>query len=165
MVAPSQPIIGKASKDKDVMGAMRQKKTGKQAENVKLDMIQIIEASVRKEMPNVDPKRAIVGVSMVTKKGGKLVQIGNTVFLVMPQPDGSAEFHTFTVEPVDTLIKRYRSGMNTAKQMGFKKLISYTNKPEFLKIAKDTGLPVKISQSQQMVNKQMVPAYKFEVDL
>ena len=44
MVAPSQPIIGKTSKDKDVMGALRQKKTGKQAENVKLDMIQIIEA-------------------------------------------------------------------------------------------------------------------------
>ena len=165
MVAPSKPLVGDKGGDKAVMGALRQKDTGKQAENVKLNMFQIIEASARKEMPNVDPKRVLSGVAVMTKKGAKLIQIGNTVFLVMPQPDGSAEFHTFTVEPVETLIKRYRAGMNTTKQMGLKKLISYTNKPEFVKIAKDTGLPVKISQSQQMINNQMVPAYKFEVDL
>lgn len=165
MVAPSKPLVGDKGGDKAVMGAIRQKKTGKQAENVKLNMFQIIEASARKEMPNIDPRRVLVGVSAMTKKGAKLVQIGNTVFLVMPQPDGSAEFHTFTVEPVETLIKRYRAGMNTAKEMGFNKLTSYTNKPEFVKIAKDTGLPVKVSQSQQMINKQMVPAYKFEVNL
>jgi len=165
MVAPAGPGIGKA-KDKDVMGTIRQKQTGKKAENVKLDMFQIMEASARKEAPGVDPKRILSGVAnIVKKKQAKLVQVGNTVFLVMPQPDGSAEFHTFTVEPPETLSKRYKAAANTLKQMGFKRAVSYATSPAFTKIAKDTGLPVKISQTQQMISGKMVPAYKFEVDL
>lgn len=166
MVAPSKPLIGDKGGDKAVMGAIRQKKTGKQAENVKLNMFQIIEASGRKEMPNVDPKRILSGVAnIVKKKQARLVQIGNTVLLVMPQPDGSAEFHTFTVEPPETLAKRYKAAANTLKEMGFKRATSYATSPAFTKIAQDTGLPVRISQTQQMIGGKMVPAYKFEVDL
>ena len=166
MVTPSQPLIGKASKDKDVMGALRQKKTGKQAENAKLNSAQIIEASIKKEAPNMDPKKVMAGLGAMAKKGMvKFVQIGNTVFSLRDVSPGIAEWHTFTVEPVPTLIKRYQAAMNTAKEMGYKKLMSYSTNPAFNKIAQETGLPVKISQSQQMVNGKMVPAYKYEIDV
>jgi hypothetical protein len=166
MVAPSQPLIGKASKDKDVMGALRQKKTGKKAENVKLNSQQIIEASVKAEAPNLDVAKVIQGLNlMANRKMIKFVQIGNTVFTLRDVSPGVAEFHTFTVEPVPTLIKRYRTAMNTAKEMGYKKLVSYSTSPAFNKIAQETGLPVKINQSQQMVNGKAVPAYQYEVTI
>jgi len=166
MVAPAQPTIGKASKDKDVMGAIRQKKTGKQAENVKLNSEQIIEASIKKEAPNMDTQKVMAGLGAMAKRGMiKFVQIGNTVFSLRDVSPGVAEWHTFTVEPVPTLIKRYQAAMNTAKEMGYKKLMSYSTSPAFNKIAQETGLPVKISQSQQMVNGKMVPAYKYEIDV
>ena len=166
MVAPSKPLVGDKGGDKAVMGVIRQKKTGKQAENVKLNSAQIIEASVKKEAPNMDIKRVMAGINaMAQKKMIKFIQIGNTVFSLRDISPGVAEFHTFTVEPVPTLIKRYQTAMNTAKKMGYKKLLSFSTSPAFNKIAQETGLPVKISQSQQMVSGKMVPAYKYEIDV
>ena len=166
MVAPSKPLVGDKGGDKAVMGAIRQKKTGKQAKNVKLNMFQIIEASGRKEMPNVDPKRILSGVAnIVKKKQARLVQIGNTVLLVMPQPDGSAEFHTFTVEPPETLAKRYKAAANTLKEMGFNKMYTLSITPQSEKLAQETGLPVKRVQSQMMSGNKMVPAFRYEVPL
>lgn len=166
MVAPSKPLVGDKGGDKAVMGAIRQKKTDKQAENVKLNSEQIIAASVKKEAPNMDTQKVMAGLGAMAKRGMiKFVQIGNTVFSLRDISPGVAEWHTFTVEPVPTLIKRYQAAMNTAKQMGYKKLMSYSTSPAFNKIAQETGLPVKISQSQQMVNGKMVPAYKYEIDV
>jgi hypothetical protein len=49
--------------------------------------------------------------------------------------------------------------------MGFKKAFSYATSPAFVKIAEQTGLPVRTSQTQTMMGDQMVPAYRFEVDI
>ena len=95
----------------------------------------------------------------------QLLQIGNTVFMLKPLPDGTVEFHTFTIESIDDLVKRYQAGINTLKEMGFKKAVSYAQSPAFVKIAQQTGLPVQVSQSQTMMGDKMVPAYKFEVNL
>ena len=164
MVAPSKPLVGDKGGDKAVMGALRQKKSGKKAENVKLNSQQIIEASVKVEAPNADVAKVIQGLNlMANRKMIKFVQIGNTVFTLRDVSPGVAEFHTFTVEPVPTLIQRYRTAMNTAKEMGYKKLVSYSTSPAFNKIAQETGLPVKISQSQQIINGKAVPAFQYEV--
>jgi hypothetical protein len=166
MVAPSQPIIGKTSKDKDVMGALRQKKTGAKNQNVKLNSAQIIQSSAKKEMPDLDINKFMSTLgTMVQRKMVQLLQIGNTVFLLKPKSPTEVEFHTFTVEPPESLVKRYQAGVNSLKEMGFKKAISYSTSPAFNKIAEQTGLPVKISQSQQMIGGKMVPAYKYELDL
>jgi hypothetical protein len=102
---------------------------------------------------------------MIQNNKAQLLQIGNTVFLLQPKEPGTVEFHTFTVEPPNDLVDRFKAGINSIKQMGFKKAISYATTPAFVKLAKQTGLPVQISQSQQMMGNQMVPAYKFEVSV
>ncbi len=129
--------------------------------------VEIIRQSAGKEMPpGSDVEKVIQQVAaLVKKKAIQLLQIGQTVFLLKPLPDGAVEFHTFTVEPPQELVQRYKAGSNSLKQMGFKKAISYADSPAFAKIAQDTGLPVKTSQVARMVNGQMKPSYKFELDL
>jgi len=127
---------------------------------------EIIQQSVAKEQPGADVNRIMQTIAyMMQRKMIQLIQIGNTVFMLQPKEAGTVEFHTFTVEGLDDLVKRYQSGINTLKQMGFKKAISYAQSPAFVKIAQQTGLPVQISQSQMMMGNKMVPAYKFEVNL
>jgi N-acyl-L-homoserine lactone synthetase len=53
--------------------------------------------------------------------------------------------------------------MKTAENMGYKKLVSYSTSPAFNKIAQETGLPVKASQSQQVIGGKAVPAFQYEV--
>jgi hypothetical protein len=100
---------------------------------------------------------------LVKTKQAKLIQIGNTVFLVKPVAPGIAEFHTFTVEPPESLVKRFQAGAKTLKQMGFKKAVSYAESPAFAKLAQSTGLPVKTTQALNPQTKK--PVYRFELDL
>jgi len=166
MVAPAGPGIGKA-KDAQVMGALKGKTEA--PKKAKLTMPQIIESSLKTEQPGIDIPKAFTVLAemtyMVNQKKGKFIQIGNTVIVATPSSPEVAEIHTFTVEPPETLSKRYKSAANTLKQLGFKKAVSYAQSPAFVKIAQNTGLPVKVSQSQQMIGNKMVPAYKFELDL
>jgi hypothetical protein len=128
--------------------------------------VEIIRASAQKEIPGSDPEALIRQVGFLVQKGiVKLLQIGNTVILISPQSNGTAEFHTFTIEDPEALVQRYKATANSLKQMGFKKAVTYATSPAFVKIAKQTGLPVQISQSMQKIGNQMRKAYKFEVNL
>ena len=98
---------------------------------------------------------------MMQQKKLQLIQIGNTVFMLKPESKDVVEFHTFTIEPIDQLVLRYRAGINTVKSMGFKKAVSYSESPAFVKIAQQTGLPVHIKKEDGKKG----PVYKFEVDL
>lgn len=163
MVAPAGPEIGKP-KDSQVMGALKGKTEAPQ--KAKLTMPQIIESSLRTENPNIDIPRAFTVLGQMAKtKGTKFVQIGNSVFMVTPNATGGADFHTFTVEPVDTLVQRWKDVANTLKEMGFKHATSYATSPAINRLVQRTGLPVKISQSQQMQNGKMVPAFRYDLDL
>ena len=163
MVAPAGPGIGK-TKDAQVMGALKGKTEA--PKKAKLNSAQIIEASAKKELPGQDIQKFMSTLTaMIQRKMVSLLQIGNTVFMLKPAGNGVVEFHTFTVEPMETLAERYKAGSNSLKEMGYKKAISYSTSPAFNKIAQQTGLPVKISQSQQMIGGKMVPAFKYEMDL
>jgi hypothetical protein len=155
------PMIGKPEKVE--MGKLRQPK---QAENKLMQSPEIIQKSAEKEIPGTDMTRFMQTLGyMVEKKMVQLLQIGNTVFMLKPQGDGSVEFHTFTVESPSDLVERYKAGINSLKEMGFKKAFSYATSPAFVKIAEQTGLPVRTTQTQTMQGNQMVPAYRFEVDI
>jgi hypothetical protein len=156
----AEPMIGKPEKVQ--MGKLKAPKQAAQPKTVQ----EIIEQSARKEAPGTDIPRFMQTLAyMVQRKMVQLLQIGDTVFMLKPQPDGSVEFHTFTTEPIEELVKRYKVGINSLKQMGFKKAYSYATSPAFVKIAEQTGLPVRTTQSQTMQGNQMVPAYRFEVDI
>jgi hypothetical protein len=155
------PMIGKPEKVQ--MGKLRQPK---QAENKLMPSAEIIQKSAENEAPGTDMTRFMQTLGyMVEKKMVQLLQIGNTVFMLKPQGDGSVEFHTFTIENPSDLVERYKAGINSLKEMGFKKAFSYATSPAFVKIAEQTGLPVRTSQTQTMQGDQMVPAYRFEVDI
>jgi hypothetical protein len=155
------PLIGKPAKVE--MGKL---KSPKAAGEQMLNSVQIIEKSVKNERPDMDVNKFMQTLAnMIQRKMVQLLQIGNTVFMLRPKGDGSVEFHTFTVESPQDLVKRYKAGLNSLKQMGFKKAYSYANSPAFVKISEQTGLPVRVTQSQMMMGDKMVPAYKFEVDI
>jgi len=129
---------------------------------------EIIEESAKKEAPGQDMNRFMQTLGyMVQTKMVQLLQIGNTVFMLkpLPQEPGVVEFHTFTTESPKELVERYKAGINSLKQMGFKKAVSYATSPAFVKIAEQTGLPVRVSQSQQVMGDKATPAYRFEVDI
>ena len=163
MVAPAEPALkGKAAD----MGSLRPKKA-KAPQSNKLNSLEIIQQSAQKEMGGQgDVNQIINGISvLVQMKKVQLLQIGNTVFTIMPKGGGTAELHTFTVESPEELVKRFQSAAKSIKNMGFNRVITYAESPAFVKIAQQTGLPVKIAQGLQMIGGQTKPTYQFVLDL
>jgi hypothetical protein len=95
----------------------------------------------------------------------KMVQIGNSAFLVTMIGDGVVEFHTFSAEQPQRLLKNYLGLAKVLKNQGVKKATTYSDRPEFVDLAKKSGLPVKVGQSQKLMAGQMKPVYTFELDL
>lgn len=168
MAAPSQPLIsGKAPKAN--MGSLKSPTPPKQGgEKLKAVMPEeILRQSLQKEMPpGTDINKVIFGIKYMVKSNKvKLLQLGNTVFLITPKPNGIAELHTSSIESPQNIVKRWKVLPNSLKQMGFKKAESFSTDPNTIKLVQMTGLPVKINQGQRMMGGKMVPAYTFEMDL
>jgi hypothetical protein len=162
----ADPMIGKAEKVQ--MGKIKAPKQEAVAQPQAKPMTSddIIRQSAQKEMPGSDVEGFMRKlVALVKTKKIQLLQIGNTVFLLQTKEPGTVEFHTFTIESPSDLVQRYKAGINSLKQMGFKKAYSYSTSPAFVKIAEQTGLPVRVTQSQQVIGDKAVPAYRFEVDI
>jgi hypothetical protein len=171
MVAPAGPGIGK-TKDAQVMGALKGKaevppgKQGGMDGQKWMNSAQIITKFFTQSLGTEEKARQMLNFigAKVQRKEVKLVQLGNTVFVIYPRPDKSAEFYNISVEPKN-LAKRIEALSNTLKQMGFIKMYTLSITPESAKIAEATGLPFKRVQSQMMSGKQMVPAFRYEVAL
>ena len=163
MVVPAEPALKQKAQD---MGSLRAPKKGGGQGN-KLDALQIIQQSAQAELGGkTDPTQIVNGLAALIQQGAvQLLQLGNTVFTVMPKQGGTVELHTFTVENPQTLVKRYQSAAKALKNMGFKRAVTYAESPAFVKIAQQTGLPVKIAQGQQTISGQTKPTYQFILDL
>jgi hypothetical protein len=132
-----------------------------------MDVLQIIQASMGNQLPagmNMDTFMRKLATKLKDGKT-KLVQLGNSVFLVSLIGDGVVEFHTFSAEQPQSLLKNYLGLAKVLKNQGIKKATTYSDRPEFVDLAKKSGLPVKIAQSQKMMDGQMKPVYTFELDL
>lgn len=133
-----------------------------------LSSAEIIERSARQEAPGTDINRFMQTMAyMVQTKMVQLLQIGNTVLMLKPltEEPGTVELHTFTIESPQNIAQRYKAAANSLRQLGYKKVVSYATSPAFIKISEQTGLPIRVSQSQQVIGDKAVPAYKFELDL
>jgi len=163
MVAPADPMLKGKSPD---LGSLRPKKS-KAPESNKLNSLEIIQRSAQEEMGGkADVNQIVNGLAALIQQGAvQLLQLGNTVFTVMPKGGGTVEVHTFTVENPETLVKRYQSAAKALKNMGFTRAVTYAESPAFVKIAQQTGLPVKIAQGQQTIGGQAKPTYQFVLDL
>ena len=160
MVTPAEPVLKTKMED---MGSLRGPR--KPAAKKVTPTPDIIRQSAEKETGgNAD--QIINALAALVQKGSiKLLRIGDTVFSIMPKQAGTVEFHTFTVEDPETLVKRFKAGVNSLKQMGYKKAVTYAESPAFVKIAQQSGLPVKISQGHQTISGQKKPTYQFILDL
>ena len=126
----------------------------------------IIIKSVEKENPGSDGRKYAAAVGYMERdKKARTVQIGNTVFIIMPPNGPQVELHIASVEPPNEIVQRLKVLPNTLKQLGIKKVLTYSDNPAMKKLATQTGLPVKMSQTQRMVGNQMKPTYQFEMDL
>mgnify|MGYP003352403915 CR=1 FL=1 len=122
--------------------------------------------SVAPTAPNINKAAFTVALQRYMKSGPhKFLQVGNTVFLMTAIAPGTIEFITFSREPLQALVQRYKTAANIIKKMGVRKVFAYAKEPGMQRIAQNIGMPVKIGQGQRMVGNQMVPVYTFEIDL
>jgi hypothetical protein len=161
MVAPAEPVLKTKMED---MGSLRGPRKPKAPEQLR--PVEIIKQSAAKEAPNMNPDQVLSTLNALVQRGAvKLLQIGNTVFSIIPKGGNTAEFHTFTVEAPEKLVDRFKAGANSLKQMGFKQAVTYSESPAFVKMAKQTGLPVKVTHGEQTVQGKKKPVYQFVLDL
>lgn len=115
-----------------------------------------------------DPKQVedfIIKTAMAAKQDKvKIIQLGNTVFIVTPKPDKSAEFVTTTVEP-DMLPMRVAMLANTLRHMKFRKISTIVTSDEAAKVADASGLDFKKVGTQVKQGDQTVPAVRYEMAL
>ena len=157
-LAPKMPDVG-------VLDTI--KKTRGEDEDKTMNVLQIVQASMGDQLPegtNMDTFMRKLA-TVLRDPNNKMVQIGNSAFLVTLVGDGVVEFHTFSAEQPQKLLKNYLGLAKTLKNQGIKKATTYSDRPEFVDLAKKSGLPVKVGQSQKLMAGQMKPVYTFELDL
>jgi hypothetical protein len=127
---------------------------------------EIIWQSAQREMPGQDQNKFFAGLAkLLQNPRNKLLQVRNTVFLIMGNGPGVVEFHTFSVSGPKELLADAKEAIQIVKKAGAKKLISYSPDARFNQLIQATGLPWKISQSQMTIGNKAVPAYRYELDL
>lgn len=167
MVTTAQVAPPPASKMPDVGVLDTIKKTRGEDESKTMNALQVVQTSMANQLPP--------GVTMDTflrklatalqDPNNKLVQIGNSAFMLTLIGDGVVQFHTFSAEQPQKLLKNYLGLAKLLKKQGIKKATTYSDRPEFVDLAKKSGLPVKVGQSQKMMGSEMKPVYTFELDL
>jgi hypothetical protein len=167
MVTTAQAATPPASKMPDVGVLDTIKKTRGEDESKTMNALQVVQTSMANQLPPGVTMDTFLRklASALQDPNNKLVQIGNSAFMVTLIGDGVVQFHTFSAEQPQKLLKNYLGLAKLLKNQGIKKATTYSDRPEFVDLAKKSGLPVKIGQSQKMMGKEMKPVYTFELDL
>jgi hypothetical protein len=80
----------------------------------------------------------------VKDDGGKLVQLGNVLFLILVRGKGVVEIHTIGYEAQPRqMAENFRQLAAYLKNIGVKTAYTYTEDKKFSRLAKMTGLPAK----------------------
>jgi len=167
MVTTAQAAPPPASKMPDVGVLDTIKKTRGEDESKTMNALQVVQTSMANQLPPGVTMDTFLRklASALQDPNNKLVQIGNSAFMVTLIGDGVVQFHTFSAEQPQKLLKNYLGLAKLLKNQGIKKATTYSDRPEFVDLAKKSGLPVKIGQSQKMMGSEMKPVYTFEWDL
>jgi hypothetical protein len=102
---------------------------------------QILTQAFKKEgMPGDQIKGYIIALGKAAKERKiRIVQIGNTIFIVSTGDPGEAKFVPFTVEP-NMMPMRVAMLPNTLKQMNYNKMTTIAADPKSSKLLDDSGL-------------------------
>ena len=131
----------------------------------KQNLLNIIKQSVEKEGGgdfNVFMQKL---ASILQDPNNKLIHLGNTVFLVKRVPPDTAEVHTFSIDSPQNIVPAFQALAKVLKNQGIKKAITYAANPAYARIAKQTGLPVRMGQTKKKVKGIDQSVYTFEVTL
>jgi len=165
-MARTAEVIPGAKKGEKDLPRLKAANRGQKPVAQPMNSEQILRHTMSKQVPPDQLEKLMQSLAAMAKMGkAKFLQVGNTVFLLINKGNGTFEFHTATVEPPDVLVERFKAGAKAAKQIGATKLVSYFQDPSFQRIAQMTGLPVKISMSQQVSKTGAQPAYMAEITL
>jgi hypothetical protein len=154
--------------DMDVLGTMRRERgEGPSIPQKQKSTVDLIWDSVASQMPpGVTREKFVIALARQIKTGPhKLLQVGNTVFLMTALGPGTIEFVTFTREPLPALIQRYKTAADIVRKIGVRKIRAWSPDPGMQRIAKSVGLPVTVGQGEKMLFGKMVPVFTFEIDL
>lgn len=167
MVTTAQVAPPPASKMPDVGVLDTIKKTRGEDESKTMNALQVVQTSMANQLPPGVTMDTFLRklASALQDPNNKLVQIGNSAFMLTLIGDGVVQFHTFSAEQPQKLLKNYLGLAKLLKNQGIKKATTYSDRPEFVDLAKKSGLPVKVGQSQKMMGNEMKPVYTFELDL
>jgi len=160
---PKNPIIAPQQNQDNaaVMDAIK-KEQGESGEQKAADII-LRDAALAE---GADPEDFFFRLaSMVKNAGAKLVQINNSVFLVIPKQQGVVETHIATQESPKGIARAYSGLAKTLKNQGVQRAYTYSDNPAFQSVAKLTGLNVKISQDAKYIGGKMNPSYVYELEL
>jgi hypothetical protein len=127
-------------------------------------MLSIIKQSAEREGIKDFDKFVRQLATLMQDKNNKLVQFGNTVFLFKRINPTTAELHTFSSEPPPNLISAFQGAAKMLQKSGIKKVVSYADSPAYVKLVKQAGLPVKVSQGAKVIKGQAKPVYTFELN-
>lgn len=138
----------------------------------RLPSLDIIRRVMAQEADKAMTREFMNSLSANMKNGvTRLVQIGNTVFIVnylskdgKVMPPRTVEFYPMSVEP-DELLNRFRVLPNTLKELGFQHAISYTDDPEDIQKIQSSGVPLSINQEMVFSEGEMTPMYRIDIRL
>lgn len=127
-----------------------------------------------------DPQQVnqmVANLDRLAKAGmARLVQIGNTVFLVshfdqrgQPLPPATAQVHVYTVENLAALAQRFAAVVNTFRQLGYKQIRTFVLDPGMLRVLqsvqRSTGVQAQVKQDMRLIGNEMTPVYDIQVAL
>lgn len=103
--------------------------------------------------------------SVLQDPNNKLIQFGNTIFLLKKVDPTTTEVHTLSSEPPEKLIQAFQGLAKALKREGLHKAVSYAPSPAYAKMIKAAGLNVKVGQGAKVLKGKGQPVYTFEVTL
>lgn len=137
-----------------------------QSSQQQVNPLPIILQSMKRENPQLNQNKVINGIAKLLKNpANRLLQVGKSVFLMFIKQPGIIEFHTFSVGSPQELLQDAQQAINAVKRGGAKHIYTFTNDPRLVKLVQSTGLPWKVSQSQQVIGNHAAPAYRLDLDL
>jgi len=159
MVTPAEPVLKTKMED---MGSLRAQRPSGGKPSQHADAFEVLKQYFTKTYGPQQIDQFMEQFARLVQSGFmKLVQIGDTVFGVMPKPNGVAEFYVASIEPLSELPKRIKSLNTTLKNMGFKTAMSFADKPEWAQIYRQSGLPIRSQKVNHRVFGTSMPKTQY----
>lgn len=132
-----------------------------------MNSLEIVKKAIYEQMgPKVDMDTFLKKLAGWTQKqNNKLLQIGNTVFLLTLVNPQTCQVSYLNADTEPNLVENVKGMVKALKNEGLKKMTAYAGDPKYVQVVQKTGLPFKIQQGQGMSATGAVPAYTFELDL